>query len=239
MTVPSCLPLATRNGTCSDGRALLTCARRSSRFRWASSKDLLATVEETSAHHAFPGLSLQRSARFRTVRPSGIGKNSTITTIYRMIRAGCRRAGLGQAVAVWCLVLAVWCCGPAPPPDGEPPARDSASIFREISAEAGLDFVHRSGAAGEFYLPEIMGSGGALFDYDNDGDLDAYLVQSGSLGSGEAAKTASTGMFSLRPGREMRRNSKMSPIRPASVTAATGWGSPLATTTTMASWTCS
>ena len=105
-----------------------------------------------------------------------------------MIRAGFRRAGLGQAVAVCCLVLAVWCCGPAPPPDGEPPARDSASIFREISAEAGLDFVHRSGAAGEFYLPEIMGSGGALFDYDNDGDLDAYLVQSGSLGSGEAAE---------------------------------------------------
>ncbi len=48
--------------------------------------------------------------------------------------------------------------------------------------------MHRSGAAGEFRLPEIMGSGGALVDYDNDGDLDIYLVQSGSLESGATAE---------------------------------------------------
>ena len=105
-----------------------------------------------------------------------------------MIRAGFRWAVSGRAVAVWCLVLAVWCCGPAAPPESTSPDQESAANFREVSAEAGLDFVHRSGAAGEFYLPEIMGSGGALFDYDNDGDLDAYLVQSGSLGSSEAAE---------------------------------------------------
>ena len=105
-----------------------------------------------------------------------------------MIRAGFRWAVSGRAIAVWCLVLAVWCCGPAAPPESTPLDRETAANFREVSAEAGLDFVHRSGAAGAFYLPEIMGSGGALFDYDNDGDLDAYLVQSGSLGSSEAAE---------------------------------------------------
>jgi enediyne biosynthesis protein E4 len=50
-------------------------------------------------------------------------------------------------------------------------------IFRDIAAEAGLNFCHFNGATGEHYMPEIMGAGVALFDYDNDGDLDVYLIQ--------------------------------------------------------------
>jgi enediyne biosynthesis protein E4 len=54
--------------------------------------------------------------------------------------------------------------------------------FSDRAHEAGLDFVHRSGASGKFYQTEIMPPGVALFDYDNDGDLDVFVVQ--SQGSG-------------------------------------------------------
>ncbi len=50
--------------------------------------------------------------------------------------------------------------------------------FTEITAEAGIDFVHVNGAAGEALLPETMGAGGAFFDVDRDGDQDLLLVNS-------------------------------------------------------------
>ncbi len=49
----------------------------------------------------------------------------------------------------------------------------------DVTADVGLTFTHDNGATGEFHLPEIMGAGVALLDYDNDGDLDVFLVQSG------------------------------------------------------------
>ena len=59
--------------------------------------------------------------------------------------------------------------------------------FVDRTAESGLDFVHLNGAAGELLLPEVIGAGGALFDFDNDGDLDLFAVQSGSQRAAGAA----------------------------------------------------
>ena len=53
--------------------------------------------------------------------------------------------------------------------------------FEEISKDAGLVFKHSSGQSPEHHMPEIVGGGVALFDLENDGDLDVYFIQSGDL----------------------------------------------------------
>jgi len=49
--------------------------------------------------------------------------------------------------------------------------------FEDITQKTGVRFVHDTGPKGRHLVPEQMGSGAALFDYDNDGRLDIYLVQ--------------------------------------------------------------
>jgi len=55
------------------------------------------------------------------------------------------------------------------------------SLFNDVAEQTGLKFQHYNGMTGKFYLPEITGSGAALFDFDNDGDLDVFLVQGNVL----------------------------------------------------------
>jgi hypothetical protein len=65
-------------------------------------------------------------------------------------------------------------------------------LFTEVAADSGIDFVHRNGATGEFTLPELMHSGAAFVDINNDSFLDVYLIQAGPLPPG--------------PENELRRN---------------------------------
>jgi len=48
--------------------------------------------------------------------------------------------------------------------------------FADITQKCGIQFLHRASPTSMKYLPATMGSGVALFDYDNDGLLDIYLV---------------------------------------------------------------
>src|SRR5262245_14693959 len=80
-------------------------------------------------------------------------------------------------------------------------------LFRDVSEETGLRFHHFTGATGEFFMPEIMGSGCAVFDYDGDGDLDIYLTQGALLD--EKKKMSEAGFPpppGWRPGARLFRN---------------------------------
>jgi len=71
---------------------------------------------------------------------------------------------------------------PTPLPESST-GRDAPEWFEDATDALGLDFVHDAGTPGEYFMPEVVGSGAAFLDFDADGRLDIYLLQNGTESS--------------------------------------------------------
>ena len=88
---------------------------------------------------------------------------------------GCRRAGQGAAAPAM-----------APPgrvalPSSPPVVAGPDDLFEDVTARSGIDFVQQLGSGKLTNIVESIGAGGTFLDYDGDGLLDVFFVNSGPL----------------------------------------------------------
>jgi hypothetical protein len=85
---------------------------------------------------------------------------------------------LGACIAAAFLAALAAGCGRDPGP-GEAEGPSGPAWFEDVTDQLGLDFVHDCGPLEGYPMPQIVGSGAALFDANGDGRLDIYLVNNG------------------------------------------------------------
>src|SRR6185503_8740040 len=103
----------------------------------------------------------------------------------RLLRAGLKRWGRHLSLLGLVLGLAVAGSGcrktvqiplaPTAPPT--PP------WLEDVTEKVGLNFVHDVGPIGTYFMPEQVGSGAAIFDFDGDGRMDVFLLQNAGTNS--------------------------------------------------------
>src|SRR6516225_10858276 len=54
-------------------------------------------------------------------------------------------------------------------------------VFTDVTRKSGIRFQHQASRTSHKYLPESMGAGLAMFDYNNDGRLDLFFVNGAGL----------------------------------------------------------
>ena len=106
----------------------------------------------------------------------------------------------------WWLTLALALQAPAP-----------SVLFRDVAAEAGITFKHHS-APEKKYIVESMSGGVALLDFDGDGLLDIYLVDSLTVETARDPRAAKSALY------RNLGNGKFVDVAEAAGVAHPGWG---------------
>ncbi len=91
-------------------------------------------------------------------------------------------------------LLVLSATGPSSRSAQDLPAK-AAVTFVDITKQAGITWQHVNGATPEKYLIETMGGGGGFLDYDGDGRLDIFLVQSGCHKFSANCKAAKNALY--------------------------------------------
>jgi enediyne biosynthesis protein E4 len=68
-------------------------------------------------------------------------------------------------------------------------SRAGEIVLTDVTSKSGITFQHTDGSSGRHYIVETVSAGLALFDYDNDGNIDVYFLNGAPL-KGAKAKTA-------------------------------------------------
>ena len=93
-------------------------------------------------------------------------------------------------------------------------------LFEDVTARAGIAFVHQSGATPDKYMFETFGSGVAWIDFDNDGFVDLYFVNGAPGAANALYRNNGNGTFTDVTARLRRgRQTAPRPTRPASPSA--------------------
>jgi enediyne biosynthesis protein E4 len=80
---------------------------------------------------------------------------------------------------LWFLIIALALPGISHP-QNNPAATDARVTFEEVTAaSSGITWVHDNAASSAKHLPETVGAGCAFLDFDNDGWMDIFFVNSG------------------------------------------------------------
>ncbi|MDQ2840334.1 MAG: VCBS repeat-containing protein, partial [Acidobacteriota bacterium] len=76
------------------------------------------------------------------------------------------------------------------------PSSESKPLFEEIPpSSSGIEWVHDNAMSPARYLPETLGPGCAFLDFDNDGWMDIYLVNSGPSDFWKASKSIRNALY--------------------------------------------
>ena len=97
-----------------------------------------------------------------------------------MLMSDCADPKLDQRMFIfiyyWLIVIGCLLVCSCAGPEEKDLKNSNKSFLTEITFEVNLHFVQDPAVDGKYYMPESIGSGGAFLDYDNDGDLDIYLL---------------------------------------------------------------